>query len=195
LWVLRPSPGDFDKNHYLNAADIDLLFSAIAAGTNDPAFDLTADNAVNQNDLQHLLTNILSTRPGDANLDGHVDRQDFNTLVGNYGRTDTPSWRDGDFTGDDRVGLLDLVVLKNDFDSATAAPEAVVAARTRSSPVSASSNETPAARVTLTHVERNLAREQPPREPSPAQSRSVLRASRAGCVHERLMESDSSRLS
>ena len=41
LWVLQPPSGDFDKNHYVNAADIDLLFAAIGAGTNDPVYDLT----------------------------------------------------------------------------------------------------------------------------------------------------------
>ncbi|MEX0641722.1 MAG: ELWxxDGT repeat protein [Pirellulales bacterium] len=116
LWVLRPPPGDFDKNHFVNARDIDSLFAAIGAGTNNPAYDLTGDSLVNHDDLMHLVENILSTRIGDANLDRHVNRQDVAILGRSFGRTGTPSWSDGNFDGDAHVGLVDLLHLKQNFE-------------------------------------------------------------------------------
>ncbi len=91
--------------------DIDLLVAAIAAGTNDAAFDLTGDGAVDGNDLTAWLTEagaaeLASGSPylrGDANLDGVVDTSDFNLWNGNK-FTNTAAWCAGDFTAD---GLID----------------------------------------------------------------------------------------
>ena len=52
--------------------------------------------------------------PGDANLDGSVDLQDFGILKANFGREDA-DWSMGDFTGNGAVGLQDFGLLKANF--------------------------------------------------------------------------------
>ena len=58
--------------------------------------------------------------PGDADLDGDVDLDDFVLLKINFGTGDT--WGEGDFDGDGNVDLDDFVILKNNFGT-TALPE------------------------------------------------------------------------
>ena len=65
--------------------DINALTAETAAGTNDPAFDLTADMLVNLDDIEAWLAeaggiNLMSGNSyafGDATLDGTVDGLDF----------------------------------------------------------------------------------------------------------------------
>jgi len=51
--------------------------------------------------------------PGDANLDGHVDLNDFVLLKQNWGAGTT--WGQGDFDGDGTVDLDDFLILKQHF--------------------------------------------------------------------------------
>ena len=120
LWVLWWADGDFNRDLCVCGGDIDLLFDAIAAGTHDPHFDLTNDALVNQDDVAHLVTSVLGTNFGDANLDGSVDRADFARLARSFGRRDGPSWIDGNFNGDATVGLRDLAILQSNFAPAAA---------------------------------------------------------------------------
>jgi len=53
--------------------------------------------------------------PGDANLDGIVDLQDFGTLKDNFNMS-SATWADGDFTGDAVVDLQDFGTLKDNFN-------------------------------------------------------------------------------
>lgn len=133
LWIIRSVvEGDLDRNCAIDAADIDLLFAAVGAGTNDPAYDLTGDATVDDDDIAHLVESILGTHFGDANLDGAVDRADVAAVVRNFGRADSPGWAAGDFNGDGAVDLRDLMTVQTDFATAMAsAPLAVVAAAVR----------------------------------------------------------------
>lgn len=69
--------------------------------------------------MQHMLgsphTNgwFLSHRPGDANLDGTVNLEDFNLLAANFGGSG--DWTAGDFNHDGVVNLLDFNLLAGNF--------------------------------------------------------------------------------
>ena len=53
--------------------------------------------------------------PGDANLDGAVDLQDFGILKSNFGATSGATWGQGDFNGDGGIDLQDFGLLKGNF--------------------------------------------------------------------------------
>ncbi len=103
--------GDFDDDGDFDCDDIDALVFEIAAGANNPLFDLTGDGDVTVSDRDAWLmdagdANLGLGHPyllGDANLDGFVDGQDF--LAWNANKfTTLASWCSGDFTAD---GIID----------------------------------------------------------------------------------------
>ena len=108
--------GDFNGDGNFNGADVDSLVAVIAAGTNNPVFDLTGDMLVNTSDLNQWLAiagaaNLPSGNPylsGDATLDGVVDGQDF--IVWNTNKFSTvAAWTAGDFTADGVVDGQDFI--------------------------------------------------------------------------------------
>ncbi len=109
--------GDFDADGEYACNDVDQLTEAIAAGTNDPTFDMTADGVVDQTDLSFWLAVAGSANlgpgatylPGDATLDGVVDASDFNRWNANKFTT-TAHWCSGDFTADGVVDASDFNV-------------------------------------------------------------------------------------
>lgn len=97
--------GDFDGNGVLNTIDIDLLMNEVAAGTNDSAFDITNDGAVDDMDRDQWLAEAGPSNGfsdsflvGDANLDGMVAAGDLNE-VGLTWQSDNNNWSNGNFTG------------------------------------------------------------------------------------------------
>jgi ELWxxDGT repeat protein len=119
-------PGDVTRDFTVDEADIEVLAAAIADGSTDLRFDLTADGQVTGEDLTHLVVGILETSFGDTNLDGRVDRADLAAVAANLGATDRPGWRSGDVNGDGRVNLRDLMTVKNNFTPAGGAPASLV---------------------------------------------------------------------
>ncbi len=126
--------GDFDGNGVYECDDIDSLVAAIAAGKNDPNFDLTQDGLVNLDDRNAWLAeagenNLGPGRSyllGDANLDSVVDGQDF--IVWNTNKfTTVAAWCDADFNADGTVDGQDFIVWNNhkfqSADSVLAVPE------------------------------------------------------------------------
>ena len=107
-------PGDFSGNGVLDAADIDAIQAAVAAGDNPPIFDLDRDGTVDKSDVDYWLEQVANTRRGDANLDGTVDFQDFLFLSANFGATEA-SWRDGDFDDSDGIEFADFLLLNSNF--------------------------------------------------------------------------------
>ncbi len=55
--------------------------------------------------------------PGDADLDGDVDLDDFMVLKQNFGTPSGATWAQADFTGDGAVDLDDFMLLKQNFGS------------------------------------------------------------------------------
>ncbi len=101
--------GDLDGDGQLGAGDVNALSDAIATGSDHPAFDVNGDSKVNLDDLYYWVVNLKQTLVGDANLDWHVDGEDF--IVWNRNKfTNTTAWTDGNFDGDSVVDGSDFIV-------------------------------------------------------------------------------------
>ena len=132
-WVAaRPTPGmvdfggnvtgDFTGDGVIAADDIDVLFDAIQAGADVAYLDLDGNRTVDNLDVSHLLTEVLHSLPGDANLDGVVDGSDFNTWNEHRFSDCGRSWSDGEFSGDGLVDASDFNIWSsNRFQSGLAA--------------------------------------------------------------------------
>lgn len=109
-------PGDFNKNGALDAADIDALTAASAAGNNPAAFDLTNDNAVNVSDVNHWVKDLAKTWIGDANLDGEFNSSDFVQAFqkGKYETGQAAVWTDGDWDANGKFESSDFVAAFQD---------------------------------------------------------------------------------
>ncbi len=126
--------GDFDGDGSIDQADLNLLCTAVRLQNNEVRFDLTGDNLTNADDVQYMVTNVLRTTLGDANLDGRFDSRDLvlvfqagqyeDALVANSG------WAQGDWTCDGEFSSRDLVAaFQQGGYIAEAKPVASVAAR------------------------------------------------------------------
>lgn len=106
--------GDFDGDGAIDQADLNLLCTAVRLQLSETRFDLSGDNQVNADDVQYMVTRVLGTTLGDANLDKRFDSRDLvivfqagqyeDTLVGNSG------WAQGDWNCDGEFSSRDLVV-------------------------------------------------------------------------------------
>lgn len=102
--------GDADLNFVLEATDIDLLYDAKDALSTANIHDIDNDGGpTDQDDVNLLVTGVLNTQFGDANLDGVINGLDLSALASNW--QDTTGWAGGDFNGDDFVNGLDLSLL------------------------------------------------------------------------------------
>ena len=63
---------------------------------------------------------VLSTLPGDANLDGKVDINDLTIVLSNYNHSGQ-TWGTGDFTGDGQVDINDLTIVLSNYNHSIAA--------------------------------------------------------------------------
>jgi hypothetical protein len=119
--------GDLNHDGSTNAGDIDHLSRRLTQGY---AWDndLNSDGVVDAGDADTLVTKILGTIDGDANLDGAVDFNDLVKLAQNYNAaTGDESWADGDFDHDGNVDFGDLVKLAQNYNT-NAPPDALGAA-------------------------------------------------------------------
>lgn len=110
--------GDFNGDSLVDADDIDILFADLG----DPALDLDGDSDSDQDDVDYMISTILETAFGDANLDQSVDLLDLSALASNFNSTGV-GWAEGDFNGDTGVDLLDLSLLASSFGFAAVVPE------------------------------------------------------------------------
>ena len=107
---------DFSNNGIVDAEDIDKLSEQIRDGTDAGLrFDLTNDDEpkVDSKDHEKLVTEILGTCFGDADLDHDVDFPNFVTISNNFNAPG--GWADGDSNGDGNVDFEDFVLLSNNF--------------------------------------------------------------------------------
>ncbi len=112
--------GDFNADGSATVSDLELLRGAIATGADDPMYDLDASGAVDSQDLQEWLDDVVNTYFGDADLDGNVDLADLNVIRNGFGAA--ADWSGGDFDGDGSVGLNDLNAVRNHFGASRQAP-------------------------------------------------------------------------
>jgi hypothetical protein len=105
------TPGDFDGDGILGAADIDDLTAQSAGSLNPPAYDLNADSLVNQADVEVWIKDLLHSWVGDADLNGQFDSSDLVSILaaGTYEADVNAVWTTGDFSGDARANSADLV--------------------------------------------------------------------------------------
>jgi hypothetical protein len=144
-------PGDFNGDRLVNNHDIDLLCQRIRNGGAVGNFDLTSDGAVNADDVDRLVEQILGTTAGDANLDGLFNSGDLVQIFqrGQYedGIAGNSGWAEGDWdcSGDFDTGDLVTAFQAGSYTAASvAAPRTNVAGAILNSAQSASfaSNET-----------------------------------------------------
>ena len=131
--------GDFNDDGLIDAADIDLLSSAIRNGSEDQIFDLDDNGLVEKSDMNMMIHDVLDTTFGDADLDGFIDAADLTRVNGNMFESGT-GWALGDFNGDGFTDVSDFnlwnmnrftarptVILAGSTDIATANDDTVVA--------------------------------------------------------------------
>ena len=101
--------GDTTGDGVVDAADIDY----VCQSPGDQANDLNRDGVVDTLDVEFLVTEILGTTAGDANLDGTFDSTDFVTVfvAGEYedGIAKNSGWASGDWNCDQEFTSADLV--------------------------------------------------------------------------------------
>ena len=111
--------GDYNADFVLDADDITLLSREAHARSEELrrgynwALDLAPNGLIDDVDVTTWLA-LISTVPGDANLDGVVDFGDFNILAANFNTTGR-SWAEADFNGDGAVDLEDFLILRQNF--------------------------------------------------------------------------------
>ena len=111
-----PSPGlrgDFDGDMMLTVNDVDLLCGSIQSATNPTEFDLDGDEGVDGIDLAIWIEEF-GTLPGDANLNGTVNVQDFLALSRSFQAADA-TYSTGDFDCNGEVNVRDFLTLSRNF--------------------------------------------------------------------------------
>ena len=116
-WSFLPldrTRGDFNGDGDFDRFDLDLLREQIVASRNNPDFDLTDDNLVNEDDLRFWITDLKQTCFGDANLDGEFASSDLVNifLAGEYEDDieGNSTWAEGDWNSDADFTSSDLVL-------------------------------------------------------------------------------------
>ena len=105
--------GDYDMETGLGVGDLDLLSSAVLAGSEDMHFDINGDGVVGEEDRSHWIEELAATVAGDANLDGNVQFDDFLAIASGFG-TDG-GWSEGDFDGNGEIQFPDFLLLAENF--------------------------------------------------------------------------------
>ena len=98
----------------MDISDIDVLAAAVRIGDGNTRFDVNEDDAVNDDDVDFLIDNILSAVRGDTDLSGTVDFSDFLALSANFG-AENVGWAEGDTNGDGTVSFDDFLTLSANF--------------------------------------------------------------------------------
>ncbi len=109
--------GDFSDSGTLDVADVDAIVGEIVMGTNNGAFDINGDGALDPDDVAQWLSDAAAHNgfdqdylAGDSNLDGSVNATDLNNLALNW-QQNVGLWSGGDFTADGSVNAADLNAL------------------------------------------------------------------------------------
>ena len=111
--LVTATPGDFDDNEVLDAADINALTNAVRNASEDSRFDLDGNGVVEFADRKIWVETHARTYFGDSNLDGEFSSTDFvlvfqaneyeDAIVGNS------TWETGDWNGDGEFSSGDFV--------------------------------------------------------------------------------------
>ncbi len=109
---VRPQ-GDFNGDQQFDRVDLALLCNAVRSASTDLKFDLTADQKLDEADVDAMVKDVLFTSAGDVNFDGIFSSADL-VLIMQAGRYEQPAdpdtdWLDGDWNCDGKFDSQDLV--------------------------------------------------------------------------------------
>jgi hypothetical protein len=116
LELLGPpgTPGDFNGDGNLDAADINDLTLHVRSQEDVLTYDVDGDGLLNESDRETWVNELKNTYFGDANLDGEFNSGDLVQVLaaGEYSDTveDNSLWEEGDWSGDGDFDSTDLVV-------------------------------------------------------------------------------------
>ena len=105
--------GDTNGDLLVDSQDIDAVFAAAQASSNDPLFDVNEDGTVAPDDGAYIVESVLGSKVGDLDLKGSVEFADFLILSTNFGQSAT--YAEGDADGDGMVGFADFLLLSTNF--------------------------------------------------------------------------------
>ena len=112
--TIDAATGDLDGDGQVGASDIVTLQLAVRNANRDVRFDLNADGAVNRDDLDLLIRDILHTTYGDANVDGIFDQRDIVAILQSNQYEDAvfanSTWLTGDWNSDGDFDRKDIVL-------------------------------------------------------------------------------------
>ena len=106
--ITAPVSNALQSNAPSHAAVVNALARAIARRAQQPELDWNSDGVVDYGDLTTMLVGIHS-RPGDANLDGHVDTQDL-AIWREHRFSTEATYTNGDFDADGVVDGVDFSI-------------------------------------------------------------------------------------
>lgn len=118
LTISRVIECDLDGDYVCSAADIDFFNAAYRA--TEPTIDLDRNGEMDEEDRRYWVEQLMSTKFGDANLDGLVGFDDFVAVANGFGKSG--GWADGDFTGTGFVDFDDFLALADNYNQS---PQAV----------------------------------------------------------------------
>lgn len=115
---VEPLAGDVDGDQQVTASDIDSLTYRLNHSTATTDDDLNEDGSVDGDDREFLVSRLLGTQYGDANLDGAFDSIDLVMIFqqGKYAieSQETVGWAAGDWNGDEKFDSADLTLAFQD---------------------------------------------------------------------------------
>ncbi len=106
-------PGDYDDDHVLTVADVDLLMLQVREGPFGSSYDLNDDGTLDSSDVRVWVEDLKGTWLGDANLDGEFNSSDLVQIFENGQYEDgialNSTWATGDWNADAEFDSGDLV--------------------------------------------------------------------------------------
>lgn len=116
--------GDLDSNGAVDAFDLQGTSNAALYGETGglalSSFDWNGDSTVDMDDRDYIVTDVIGTVHGDADLDGDVDFQDLISLSQHYNQHGMWTW--GDFDGDWQIDFADYTILAQNYGYGVPSP-------------------------------------------------------------------------
>lgn len=104
------APGDANGDRKFDALDIDAILAGRNAVGYDRILDADEDGDIDQDDVRHIVYDVLGTTYGDTDLNGYVDHRDAHRLAASFGTAG--GWTSGNFDGSATIGLAHLAMLQ-----------------------------------------------------------------------------------
>ena len=105
--------GDYDDDHLLTVADVDILMTRVRKGPFSGSYDLNEDGVLDSSDVRVWVEDLKNTWFGDANLDSEFNSTDLVEVFkgGQYedGIALNSTWGTGDWNADGEFKSGDLV--------------------------------------------------------------------------------------